>query len=79
MGSQGIVERFRQLRPKVFFCETDVRYNGKRVDLRKRLQEANSILEKSVPELQHTVVVKGGLFPGRSVYVYVADFAFALS
>ncbi|KAH8807756.1 hypothetical protein F5884DRAFT_881178, partial [Xylogone sp. PMI_703] len=67
MGAQGIAERFKQLRPKVFFCETEVTYNGKKVNLQKRLQEANEILEETVPELQQTVVIKGELISGRNI------------
>ena len=33
MGTQGILERYRQIRPAVVFAETEVVYSGKPIDL----------------------------------------------
>ncbi|KAJ3749562.1 acetoacetyl-CoA synthetase [Lentinula detonsa] len=37
MGSQGILDRYRQIQPKFLFSETEVMYAGKTVDLRDKV------------------------------------------
>ncbi|KIK69329.1 hypothetical protein GYMLUDRAFT_255855 [Collybiopsis luxurians FD-317 M1] len=37
MGTQGILDRYRQIQPKLVFTETEVMYAGKKVDLRDRV------------------------------------------
>ncbi|CAA7261760.1 unnamed protein product [Cyclocybe aegerita] len=39
MGTQGVLDRYRQIRPKFVFAETEVLYAGKRVDLVPKIQE----------------------------------------
>lgn len=77
MGATGIVERYSQIRPSVFMCDTAVRYGGKRLDLASRFREVNDMLRKKVPELKCTIVVNGPLFDGVNVKsaVDVLDFA----
>ncbi|KAF1813353.1 acetoacetyl-CoA synthetase-like protein [Eremomyces bilateralis CBS 781.70] len=67
MGATGIIERYKQVRPKVLVCDTVVTYAGKKIDLRKRLFEANKKLSELVPELQHTLVANGPIFEGQNV------------
>jgi acetoacetyl-CoA synthetase len=67
MGASGIFERYLQVRPKVLICDTVVVYAGKKLDLRKRLFEANNKLSELVPELKHTLVVNGPTFAGKNV------------
>jgi acetoacetyl-CoA synthetase len=69
MGLEGILDRYKQLRPKVFICETEVVYAGKTIDLRPRFTEVNRRLREAVPELQSTIVVRGSTFEGVNVYV----------
>ncbi|KAE9391898.1 acetoacetyl-CoA synthetase [Gymnopus androsaceus JB14] len=37
MGTQGILDRYRQIQPKLVFAETEVMYAGKIVDLREKV------------------------------------------
>lgn len=67
MGATGIVERYSQIHPTVFICDTTVKYGGKIMDLRDRFQEVNQTLRKLVPELKYTIVVNGPLFTGDNV------------
>lgn len=67
MGVSGIIERYRQVRPKVLVCDTVITYAGKRMDLRKRLAEVHEKLSELVSELKHTLVVNGPLFDGRNI------------
>ncbi|OWP06692.1 hypothetical protein B2J93_5171 [Marssonina coronariae] len=67
MGATGIVERYSQVKPKILICDTIVTYAGKKLDLRKRLAEANDQLREHISELRHTLVVNGPLFPGANV------------
>lgn len=66
MGTQGIVERYSQFQPKLFVCETQVRYNGKHVNLRPVLTAALSKLEQVVPDVV-TIVARGPLISGKNV------------
>lgn len=67
MGATGIVERYSQIRPTVFICDTAVRYGGKLLDLTGRFREVNDMLRKKVPELKYTIVVNGQVFDGVNV------------
>lgn len=69
MGLEGILDRYTQLRPKVFVCETEVVYGGRRIDLRGRFAEVNRRLRHAVPEMQASLVVRGPLFEGPNMYV----------
>lgn len=67
MGANGIVERYNQIRPTVFICDTAVGYGGKRLDLTGRFREVNDMLRKMVPELKYSIVVNGPVFDGVNV------------
>jgi acetoacetyl-CoA synthetase len=67
MGTEGIVERYSQLKPKILICYSEVSYGGKKIDLRPKLAEANRKLGGLVPELKYTLVLKGRLFEGHNV------------
>ncbi|KAL3481708.1 hypothetical protein BJX99DRAFT_218147 [Aspergillus californicus] len=67
MGVQNIVDRYVQVRPKVFVCETAVRYAGKNLDLRSKMAAVSETLMKQVPELQITIIVRGPAFNGEKV------------
>ncbi|KIW19384.1 acetoacetate-CoA ligase [Exophiala spinifera] len=66
MGSKGILERYRQVRPKVFVCDTLVHYSGKKIDLRGRFSEVEKTLYREIRELQHVVIINGPLIQGSS-------------
>jgi len=67
MGAVGIVERYSQVRPTVFVCDTVVKYSGKQLDLRQRFSEVNKKLRESVPELKCSIVINGPSFVGTGV------------
>jgi acetoacetyl-CoA synthetase len=67
MGVSNIVDRYCQVKPKVFVVETSVKYNGKQLDLRPKMQEAARQLQELVPELSVTIVVQGPAFAGKNV------------
>ncbi|KAF9890433.1 hypothetical protein FE257_005838 [Aspergillus nanangensis] len=67
MGAHNIVDRYSQVKPKVFICETTVQYSGKKLGLYSKLQAANARLEELVPDLTATIVVSGPLFRGKNV------------
>ncbi|MBK9167655.1 MAG: acetoacetate--CoA ligase [Bryobacterales bacterium] len=52
-GTQGVLDRFEQLAPKVLFAAAAVEYAGKRFDLLGRLKE----IEARLPSLEHCVLV----------------------
>jgi acetoacetyl-CoA synthetase len=52
-GTQSVVERFRQIEPKVLFAVDGYSYGGKSHDRLEVLAE----LQRSLPSLQHTVLV----------------------
>lgn len=65
-GTDGVVDRFSQIEPKVLFCVDYYDYNGKRVDTLARVPE---ILE-ALPGVETCVVVP---YAGRSSEVDEAD------
>lgn len=67
MGTAGIVERYSQVRPSVFICDTMIRYGGKLVDLRGRFREVSQKLEAFVPEFKCSIIVNGPSFIGSNV------------
>ncbi|KAL3468905.1 hypothetical protein BJX99DRAFT_265708 [Aspergillus californicus] len=67
MGVTNIVDRYSQVKPKVFVVETSVRYNGKQLDLRHKMMEATRQLQDTVPELCATIVVRGPVFAAKNV------------
>ncbi|MFN9527728.1 MAG: acetoacetate--CoA ligase [Pseudomonadaceae bacterium] len=52
-GTQGVIDRFGQIEPKVLIAAAGYRYAGKQLDLTDKL---NEILEQ-LPSLQHLVLV----------------------
>lgn len=46
MGTQGILDRYKQIQPKFIFADTETCYNGKRVDLLPKIKEVVLHLEK---------------------------------
>lgn len=59
MGMDGILSRLTQIRPKLVFCEREIVYNGKRVQLLAKHRTWAEVLAQQVPELE-AVVVMGG-------------------
>ncbi|HEX6797582.1 MAG TPA: acetoacetate--CoA ligase [Ktedonobacterales bacterium] len=53
MGSASVVDRFKQIEPKVLFAVDGYRYNGKDFDRRETVRE----LQAALPTLEHTVLV----------------------
>ena len=53
MGSASVVDRFKQIEPKVLFAVDGYRYNGKDFDRRETVLE----LQAALPTLEHTVLV----------------------
>lgn len=72
MGESGILDRYRQLRPKVLICDTEIFYAGKRKDLRQKFCYVNQQLRSSVPEFRTTVVARGPKFQGDNMWVNCA-------
>ena len=51
-GAQGVVDRFKQIKPKVLITSDQYFYNGKRINI---LEKVDSILKK-IPSIKETVV-----------------------
>lgn len=64
-GTQGVIDRFGQIEPKVLIAAAGYRYAGKNIDLTAKL---NDILER-LPSLQQLIVV-----PYSNAQTNVADF-----
>jgi acetoacetyl-CoA synthetase len=62
MGVDGILSRLTQIRPKLVFCEREVVYNGRRVQLLARHRKWAEMLAQETQELE-AVVILGGLQP----------------
>jgi len=52
-GTQSVIERFRQMDPKVLFAVDGYTYNGKRFDSR----DAVGVIQAALPTLERTVVL----------------------
>ena len=46
MGTQGILDRYRQIQPKFIFAETEVQYAGRAVDLIPKVRDVVQDLSK---------------------------------
>ncbi len=57
-GSKGVIERFSQINPKVLFITDQYFYNGKQIDVLKRLPE----ILKSIPSIKNVVISN---YPGK--------------
>ncbi|MDA7576781.1 acetoacetate--CoA ligase [Candidatus Pelagibacter sp.] len=58
-GVKGVIERFSQINPKVLFITDQYFYNGKRINILKRLPE----ILKAIPSIKNVVVTK---YPGEN-------------
>ncbi|MGT2509841.1 acetoacetate--CoA ligase [Cupriavidus basilensis] len=70
MGNLAILDRFRQIEPKVMFAVDGYRYGGKAHDRRALVQE----LERELPSIQHVVLV-----PNLNVHASTDDFQHGLT
>ena len=57
-GSKGVIERFSQINPKVLFISDQYFYNGKKIEVCKRL----SVILKSIPSIKSVVIIN---YPGK--------------
>ncbi|KAG8158413.1 hypothetical protein KVR01_011535 [Diaporthe batatas] len=57
MGVDGILSRLTQIRPKMVFCERDIVYNGRSVQLLAKHRTWAEALAKTAPELTAVVVI----------------------
>ncbi len=64
-GTSSVIDRFKQIEPKVLFAVDGYRYNGKAIDRRSTIGE----LQQSLPTLEKTVLVPY-LFPDLSTEAY---------
>jgi acetoacetyl-CoA synthetase len=55
-GTPTVVDRFRQIEPKVLLATEGYRYGGRDFDRRGRVRE----IEAAIPSLEHTVLVPSG-------------------
>ena len=67
LGPKGIIERYAQVKPKVFICDTKVVYAGKTINMVEKFAAILKDLTQLVPELTATVVVNGPTFAGKNV------------
>ncbi len=61
-GSKGVIERFSQINPKVLFITDQYFYNGKKIDVLKRLPE----ILKSIPSIKTVVITN---YPGKKFII----------
>ena len=57
-GAKGVIERFSQINPKILFITDEYFYNGKRINILKRLPE---IIQK-IPSIKYVIVTN---YPGQ--------------
>ena len=58
-GTKGVIERFSQIKPKVLFVTNEYFYNGKRIDIMKRIPE----IIKKIPSIKYVIINN---YPGQS-------------
>src|SRR5215211_1698691 len=58
-GTPTVVDRFKQIEPKVLIATEGYRYGGKDFDRRERVAE----IEAAIPSIEHTVMVPSGWEP----------------
>ncbi|KAJ6489561.1 hypothetical protein C8R47DRAFT_1273830 [Mycena vitilis] len=66
MGTQGILDRYRQIQPKFFFAETEVTYAGKVINLVPKMSEVFKDLRKH--GLQHAITLPS-LVSGKEISI----------
>ncbi len=59
-GARGVIERFSQINPKVLFITDQYFYNGKKINVLKRLPE----ILKRIPSIKSVIVVN---YPGKNL------------
>ncbi|KAH6913876.1 acetoacetyl-CoA synthetase [Coprinopsis sp. MPI-PUGE-AT-0042] len=66
MGTQGILDRYKQIQPKFIFAEVETFYGGKRVDLLSKVKEVILDLEKR--GLKQTILLPSRL-SGKEIHL----------
>ncbi|KAJ6594379.1 acetoacetyl-CoA synthetase [Mycena capillaripes] len=66
MGTQGILDRYRQIQPKIIFVETEVTYAGKGINLVEKMSGVFRDLRKH--GLQHAITLPS-LISGKAISV----------
>lgn len=59
MGAEGIIERYRQLEPKIFICQTEVVYSGKMLNLKDKVISVHSKLKAHIDGFLVTIITRG--------------------
>ncbi|MFL2903141.1 MAG: acetoacetate--CoA ligase [Candidatus Pelagibacter sp.] len=59
-GAKGVIERFSQINPKVLFITDQYFYNGKKMNILKRLPK----ILKAIPSIKNVVIVN---YPGENL------------
>ena len=57
-GAKGVIERFSQINPKVLFVTNEYFYNGKQIDILKRVPE----IIKKIPSIKYVIINR---YPGQ--------------
>ena len=57
LGTQAIVDRFSQIKPKLIFADNAFEYAGKRHDVTERIAEWSRLLEKQENNIANVVVL----------------------
>tara|TARA_B100000029_G_C17598588_1_gene965019 strand:+ start:909 stop:2870 length:1962 start_codon:yes stop_codon:yes gene_type:complete len=57
-GIKGVVERFSQINPKIIFVAKEYFYNGKQIDILKRIPE----IIKQIPSIEYIIITN---YPGQ--------------
>ncbi|KAF8228881.1 acetoacetyl-CoA synthetase [Tricholoma matsutake] len=68
MGTQGILDRYRQIRPKFVFAETEVVYSGKTINLLGKVSEViRDLLDKGLQQAVLLPSAKTGQDTGHNI------------
>ncbi|KXN90980.1 Acetoacetyl-CoA synthetase [Leucoagaricus sp. SymC.cos] len=70
MGVQGILDRYRQIRPKFIFSDTQVNYAGKHIDLADKIKRV--VHDLAGYGLQHTVLLPSRI-TGQEIKIQALD------
>jgi len=57
-GLNGVIERFSQIKPKILFVTSEYFYNGKKINILKRIPE----IIKKIPSIKYVVITS---YPGQ--------------
>ena len=66
-GVQGVVDRFKQIKPKVLITSDYYFYNGKKINI---LEKVNSILEQ-IPSIKRTIVFPYNKKETTEIYKFI--------